>query len=317
MCCCVPCICNPCVCGSISHDILYVIGATSNPVRYKRRYQLFTEFCNRMKLNKKVKLLTVELQYGEREFQTDADIKLRTSHELWHKENLINITVQHLPASWKYMAWIDTDIQFVRPDWAEETIELLQLYSILQLFSHAIDLGPDYQTLKVHQGFMYLYKQNGYDCKNPKYETWHPGYAWACTKEAYNGMGGLLEFPILGAADNHMARAFIGQTQSYINSQLHSTYKQKLINFEFHCEKNIKRNVGFVNGTILHYWHGKKKDRKYQERWKILVNNKFNPELDIKKDCYNLWQLSGNKPKLRDELRDYFQSRNEDSIDLE
>ncbi|CAF4643035.1 unnamed protein product, partial [Rotaria sp. Silwood2] len=31
---------------------------------------------------------------------------------LWMKENLINISVKHLPAHIEYIAWIDTDIEF-------------------------------------------------------------------------------------------------------------------------------------------------------------------------------------------------------------
>ena len=94
------------------NDVLYVIAIISNPARYDKRYKLFNEFCERMEKECYVKLVTVELQQGLRPFATSAMIKLRTDHEIWYKENLINIAVRHLPHDWKYMAWIDTDLEF-------------------------------------------------------------------------------------------------------------------------------------------------------------------------------------------------------------
>ena len=100
-----------------------------------------------------------------------------------------------------------------------------------------------------------------------------------------------------------------------IQSQLQNNNKlsQKIQNiFQDRCEKHIKRNIGFVSGTILHFYHGDKADRRYQDRWLILINNQFDPLRDIKKDCKNLWVLEDDKIKLRDDIIDYFRRRNED-----
>ena len=299
-----------------SKSVLYVITVISNPAMFSRRYQLFNEFCERMKNEKNVVLITVELQQGNRPFFTDATIKLRTEYELWHKENLINIAVKHLPEDWEYMAWIDADIEFQNKNWVSDTINQLQTYKIVQLFSHCIDLGIKNETLQVHIGFAYQYV-NGETWKEPKYGgTWHPGYGWAMTKQAYNEIGGLMEFPILGSADHHMSLAFIGLGHKYINSKLHPNYKMLCNIFQERCEKMIKRNIGFVHGTIMHSFHGNKADRKYQDRWKILINNNFDPLRDIVKDSNDLWQLQGDKIKLRDEIIMYFRQRNEDSVDM-
>jgi hypothetical protein len=297
-------------------SILYVIAVVSNPSRFARRYQLFNEFCERMKLERQVKLYSVELQQGSRPFITDATIKLRCDHELWYKENLINIAVKHLPPSWEYMAWIDADLEFNNKNWVYETIHQLQTYKIVQLFSHCIDLGIKNETLHVNVGFAYQYV-NGETWKEPCYGgTWHPGYAWAITKEAYNEIGGLMEFPILGSADHHMSLAFIGLVNRYINSKLHPNYKMLCNIFQERCEKFIKRNIGYVHGTLLHNFHGNKADRRYQDRWQILTTNNFDPLRDIIKDANGLWQLQGDKIKLRDDIIMYFRQRNEDSVDM-
>jgi len=57
-------------------------------------------------------------------------------------------------------------------------------------------------------------------------------------------------------------------------------------------------------------------DRHYSDRWKILVDNKYNPESDLKRDAQGLYSLTDRSPGLRDGIRTYFRSRNEDSIDL-
>ena len=68
-----------------SSSILYVIAVISNPARFARRYELFVDFCNRMNCEKYVKLITVELQQGCRDFVTDSTIKLRTDDETRRK----------------------------------------------------------------------------------------------------------------------------------------------------------------------------------------------------------------------------------------
>lgn len=295
---------------------LDVVAVISNPAQYSRRYQLFEEFCARMKKTPTVRLLSVELQQRARPFETSADIKLRTKHEIWHKENLINIGVSHLPKDWEYVAWVDTDLIFQNENWARDTIEQLQSYGIVQLFTHAIDLGPKGETLQVHTGFGYQYDR-GDAWVRPGYgKFWHPGYAWACRKSIYNQLGGLMDFPILGSADHHMALCFIGQSSCSLNHKLHRNYIELVKIFEERCERHLQRNIGYVEGTILHCFHGSKSGRQYKTRWNILVDNKFDPLRDIKKDNNNLWQLETNKFKLRDDIRHYFRKRNEDSIDL-
>ena len=122
--------------------ILYVISVISNPLQYETRYALFNEFIDRIKNEGNMKLMTIELQNGNRPFLTDSSIKLRTNSIVWSKENLINVVVNHLPDDWKYMAWVDSDIEFQNKNWVNDTINELEIYKVVQLFSHAIDMGP-------------------------------------------------------------------------------------------------------------------------------------------------------------------------------
>jgi len=244
--------------------------------------------------------------------------------ELWHKENLINIGISRLPSNWKYVAWIDGDVDFIRPDWIQETVHELQHHPVVQMFEDAVDTGPTYEVLTLFKSFAYCYKNNLPQkrkkddvggCYSPG-TYWHPGYAWAATREAINTTGGLFDISILGAGDHHMACCLIGEAYRSVPKGLHPNYKKYVLAWQERALR-LHKNIGYVKGTIFHYWHGKKRDRKYSDRWKVLTDNNFNPSTDIHKDWQGIWSLYPGHDKLRDQIRQYFQSRNEDSLDKE
>jgi hypothetical protein len=297
----------------------HIVLPISNPVRYSSRYILFLDFVERLR-SCGIEPWVVEVQQGLRAFAvTDANnprhIQLRTEEELWFKEVMLNIGIRRLPSDWKYVAWIDTDIQFQRPDWIAETLHRLQDVHVLQLFQTAIDLGPTGEALHIHKGFFYSYLEGLVFSR--KYGGWHPGYAWACTREAYDWLGGLFDIGILGAGDDHMAKALIGRGIDSLPNGLHPNYKDALLAWESRAEKYVKRDVGFVPGTITHSWHGKKKDRKYWDRWEILKQHQYDPYKHIWRDANGLYRLDEDCRCLRDGIRNYFRSRHENSIDLE
>ena len=312
----------------------YVIAVLFNPMRYKRRVQLFNEFIERMK-NYNVNLITVETAFGDRPYEINADIKLRTNSVLWLKENMINIAISRLPSDWKYVAWIDADIDFVRGDWAEETVHMLQHHPIVQMFQNAIDLGPTGEILNTFTSFGYSYSQgksmphskqsktvhgvpkNNYtEPRKGKWFEWHTGYAWAARRDAIDGIGGLIDWAVVGSADNHMACAWIGEVHKSTSLNASDHYNKLLKEYEERSIRVLHKNIGYVKGTIYHYWHGKKKDRGYVDRWSIIIDNKFDPTQHVHKDSQNLYTLYPGHDKLRNDIVKYFSSRNEDSVDL-
>lgn len=297
---------------------LYVVTSISNPVRYASRWRLYRQFeamCNQFQVD----LYTTEVAYGNRlhevtEENNKRHIQLRTKDELWHKENMLNIAISRLPSDWEYVAWIDADVSFARADWVLETIHQLQHYDIVQMFSVAEDLGPKYEPIKRHQGFVYSYYNNIKAGK--RYQNWHPGFAWAARRSAIDALGGLIDIAIVGAADRHMASGLIGNMESSIQVTLPIAYSNALYRWQERATSYIKGNIGYVDGMLLHYWHGKKQDRGYADRWKILSENQYNPEIDLVRDWQGLWKLTSRSIQLRDDLRSYFRSRNEDSNDV-
>lgn len=315
-------------------DQLHVVCAIGNPVRYASRWRLYRDFARQMR-RAGVALTTVELLYGARTSEiADAacecgrHIVLQSQDELWHKENLLNIGIAGLPDDWRYAAWIDADVTFQRPDWAAETVERLQTFDVLQLFSHVQDMGPDYDPAgPLKTGFAYswwnkLASPNG-TYNDPHY---HPGFAWAMRREAYEAVGGLLDFAILGSADYHMATSLIGRAELSLKPTapvgLTHAYKEGVLGWQELAQRHIRRNLHYVPGLITHAWHGRKKDRRYGERWKILCEHRYSPLTDIRRDHRHRGLIrwahdhSNRMQGLRDDVRRYLRARNEDSVDL-
>jgi hypothetical protein len=305
-------------------DVLYVIAAVSNSRQYQSRYTLFRNFQRYMNTVPGIKLYVVELAHDDRLFEITESgrsdhIQLRTNHELWHKENLVNIGVSRLPSNWKYMAWLDGDIEFDRIDWASETIKALQHHKIVQPWVTATDLGPNNEEIGDDISFAYQYchgRARPVRSPNNPYKFAHPGYAWAMTREAWNGLGGLIDFCILGAADHHMSWAWTGAIDKAAHGKMGEEYFKACKIWEARCIQYIKGDIGYVDGNIRHYWHGPKKKRYYVERWEILVKNDFNPYLDLKYDWQGVLQLTDRNPQLREDIGKYFAMRDEDSIIL-
>jgi hypothetical protein len=252
--------------------------------------------------------------------------QLRSSHELWQKEALINIGVARLPSSWKYVAWLDGDIQFLRPNWVGETIQLLQHYAFIQMFSHAQDLGPDYEVIASRDSFMSralsqkTLPTGYYDSAATVQTAGWSGLAWACRRDAWDAVGGLIDFAIHGGGDWHMAFALLGQAENSIHKGVHPTYKRHILEWQERCERHIRRNVGCMTGTVAHFWHGDKRLRHYSDRHALLAKTQFNPDIDLKRDWQGLYQLvdhgTDRSLQLRDGLREYARLRNEDGVDF-
>lgn len=316
----------------------YVVTVISNPVRYMRRYELYFRFAD-MCSAAGVKLITVEQAFGERPFMvTDANnvlhVQVRSFEELWLKENMINLGIerarQHGATK---VAWVDADCGPMQPPrrWFEETWHALQHYEFVQMWGTMVDVDECQEVIGCPMpSFMFNYINFGtpnaeqFKIHQHKYPYGHkafgrPGLAWAANVDALDKVGRLIDYSILGAADWYMAYALIGSVGAVVKGNVDSSqaYVRRIFQWQELCERWIKRDVGYVPGTVWHDWHGKKKNRQYQSRSQILIRNHFDPDKDLKYDAYGLLQLETWEPrqiKLRDEIRAYFRQRSEDSL---
>lgn len=328
---------------------LYAIVPYFNPWRWKSR-EKHTERAIKHFMDSGAVVVLVEVAFNRREF-TFADsgidglvsacansqgarhmyVPLRTKDELWLKENAINVGVSRLPHNWKQVCWLDSDIHFVRPNWVGECIHKLQHYAFLQMFSHARDMGPNYEMLPEDyphaNGKSYMtafYDGTLTNGGNGEYYPPYParvfpGLAWAATREAWDAVGGLIDFAIWGGGDWHMAHALIEKREGMMRNDLHRNYKKLVNQWYYRCSTHIRRNVGVMEGSVMHSWHGRKTDRGYNAKHSILAHVGFDPLRHLKRDSQNLFQLHDDRStafvQLRDMFRKIAKERNEDSID--
>ena len=312
---------------------LYVVTCVSNPLRTRSRVELYKKFAQAVEDAGAI-LYTVEMAFGDRphtitDERNPRHLQLRSYFELWHKENMLNLLINKLPEDWEYVAWIDADVMFTRSDWVNETIEQLQHYMVIQMFSYAQDLSLRYEPMQLHSGFVHdwyhgkvTFNSSGKGHKGKKkgyngyggygFDEGHPGYAWAARREALDNLGGLIDFAILGSADRHMACALIGEGDKSFHPDIHPNYKELVMDWQDRAEKHIKHDIGYMAGTILHGYHGQKSKRGYNSRWQILVDHQYDPVKGAYRDAKGLLQLRTENIKLRDDLRNYFSSRHED-----
>jgi len=259
-------------------------------------------------------------------------IGLHTKDELWLKENAINVGVQQLPYDWQQVCWLDADVTFVRPNWVGECIQKLQHYSFLQMFSQARDLGPNYEMLPEEyphangEGFVaawragYTFPGKGeYYGKLPAEKRIFPGLAWACTRRAWDDVGGLLDFAIWGGSDYHMSFAMIERPEKMMRNDLHRNYQKMCMQWYQRCRTHVRQNVGSMDGAIFHHWHGRKTGRGYNSKHSLLAQYGFDPLRHLKRDSQGLYQLHDDRSdafvKIRDAMRRIAKERDEDSND--
>lgn len=303
---------------------LHVIAPIFNSAGVASRYRLYRDFEKRMR-GANIEFHTIELALGDQPFAvTDPDnshqVQVRAKDAFWYKENLVNVAVRKLPSDWEYVAWVDADVQFTRPDWPQATIDQLQRHAFVQMFSNIVDLGPNYDPVSVKPGFVYRYP--------PALGTWMdgkpfparqfrglPGGAWAARRQEFEAIGGLVDWTIVGDGDAIFALGVTGRLGLERTAAMGPAYRQSLFDWQAKCELHVKHNVGHVDDVMIHYWHGRRADRGYVVREQILALNAFDPFTDLIRDENGLLHLAGNKPELRDELAAHLESRDEDRMD--
>jgi hypothetical protein len=329
----------------------YVVTVLSNIVRFESRWRLYKDFAEHMRQSG-AKLITVELAYGDREFEVTepnndyhVQLRCRADSEIWHKENLVNEGIARayqIDPEVFGVGWVDADIRFGLMEpmrdgvaaWINETCHQLEHYAVVQMWSNAIDLGPNQEIMSTAKSFGSQYLNGIAIPENKSYGYWHSGYAWAARSYALDllcgavGQGPLLSFAPLGSADFYMAWAMIGQLEGHLYQDVKSKdhrergftqqYIDWLMSWQYRAA-NLKRNIGCVNQQLTHFFHGNKIDRGYNTRENILIDGKFNPLTDIRFNRNGIMELVVQEPRqltMRDQIRAYLRSRNEDSVDL-
>lgn len=317
------------------------LGVTTffNPAGYKNKLENYLIFRANAK-KQGLKLLTVELAFGNRRFELkdgDADIliQLRTekNNVLWQKEALLNIGLKNLPKDCDKIVWLDCDVIFQNNDWVGETAKLLEKYKIVQPYSLCARLpgnfslgaikktnfdlwSEGFNEGQIIQGLAKCISEQGFEILNKEYTDYgHSGFAWAARREIFDKCR-FYDLLILGSADLFMALSFYGvrneiSFKEYPRSMLlnQEAWRRKIF-------RETKSSVFFTKGTLLHLWHGDRGLRRYVKRHTILTEHRFDFNRDIRKDENGLWVWNSNKPELHRAFKHYFFIRAEQGLSI-
>lgn len=188
-------------------------------------------------------------------------------------------------------------------------------FDVTQLFSHAEDLGPDgLHPDKIFTGFGREWIRTGGGTINRRGGLrWHPGFAWACTRRSFDHLGGLYKLGALGSGDNYMAMALLGRADQALQPGLHLGFAETLNQWQRNA---CSLRLGYMPGVLRHFYHGDKKLRGYENRFKILIRRQLSPLEPLERRvCDGLVEPFESFPEAAlEEIHSYFLSRDEDDV---
>ncbi len=341
-------------------QVLHVAIAYSNPFRWETRRRLANNCIRHLRSSANVVLHVGELAYGDRPFEITTsgnplDVQLRVDRaEMFSKENILQLVTRTFPQNYQYGAAVDADWHFTRHDWALETIQQLQHYKFVQMFSSYADLsggerGEQHIPVRYNHGFIYAYFQNGFKV-SPQYHSGFigadgqrvtpanyatyeeamkagdngtfmrgvgaTGGAWAWRKSAFDTVGGFLDRCPVGHSDWSQTYSLVDVEPPDIHLQNYNpSYKHYICQFRERAQALLK-NIGYVDCFCTHAWHGAKGRRAYSSRDIILAKHQFSPYEDLIPNHMGVYQLNPKKIGLRDDIRAYLLSRGEDNPNL-
>jgi len=241
-------------------------------------------------------------------------LKFKLKNVLWVKENLINLAIDDTPEA-EYIAWSDRDIMFLNPMWVEQTIDKLKTNDIVQPWAEVIHLNQRHELelikKETKQNF-YSFASRSIVARFMKKEHScgaSSGQIWAMTRDFYNRIGKINDIEIIGGADSIIANYCVLQDDTYEkNLNTRDTISCKRIWKKY---KTLFQgcNCDYVSGTIVHFWHGQLEKRQYNSRHKVLMQQAYDPDVDIGYDENGVLYLTQQGLRLEEGIKNYFKSR--------
>lgn len=245
------------------------------------------------------KITTIEIALPNQKFFIDDSIKIRANlHNIfWQKERCLNLAIDTLSDTTKYIAWIDTDIKFEDTNFQKNALKTLEKYPVVQLFEKCFE-DPKINSYNNNISLGYKLVHNIDNVLYP-----HVGYCWAFHKDILIN-NKLYDADPVGNSDVLQLMAWLGMWNHKIILDLNPIYRTEFLLWAWDSYCKVQGKIGYIPGNIEHFYHGKTKDRKYYSRNNILNNHKFSIEKNLEIDYNGLYRLN-NKLLIQD-LEHYF-----------
>lgn len=289
-----------------------------NPLRYQSRLQNYRRFvANFSRFD--IPLITVELASGDQDFElpnTPHTIRLRSPDVLWQKERLLQLGFDYLARKgYRNAAWLDADTEFENPDWLAETILLLKQVPVCQLFEHVrVEMSSE-GPHKELDGSVNWWLRTGEIMTRKKC----PGRAWAANLDLLQTVP-LYDRCIIGGGDRAFwlgcqcfgdERRWIRQVRkAFLWRNTNRRIRRDYLDWARRMGQAVQGRVGCVSGRITSYYHGDLENRRYSDRYRLLVD--FDPLCDIQLNQDAVWQWASRKAHLHRGIINYLAGRQED-----
>jgi hypothetical protein len=298
-----------------------VITCFFNPASYhskERNYYLFEKPFREAGIF----LVTMECVFGSGQPRLSAERVhiVRATDIMWQKERLLNLALKHIPSKYSKIVWIDCDIVFVKPDWLPAVSEALTRWPIVQPFRNAVGLPAGVTSYSgegtVIDGFGYRYGRDPGILSIGTYAAHgHTGFVWGARRDLLEGCQ-LYDASIIGGGDHLMIHGMCGDADSPCVRRVLGTdtpHHNHFRSWAHDVHQFVKGQIGSIDGTILHLWHGSKANRNYFGRNQELRHFEFDPAKDLKFGADGCWEWTSRNPTLKQWSREYFLKRNEDA----
>lgn len=246
-------------------DDLDVVIAYFNPVGYTRNSRHIHKTCEDL-LAAGIRPIVAEIIHHDEVPLPKGVVRLqfRSTAVLFHKENLQNLAASL--CSRPKILFADCDLEFSRRDVFRAISEALDRFDVVQPFSEANWLDE--------RGAISATKRSMAEAiataASPNINLFHPGFAWAMTRNAFDALGGFYERHPCGGGDSAFAYALSGEPMEH-----HIKSSAPVARTGSHMEYATKAagaglRVGVVEGRVFHLWHGSKENRRYVSRYDYL-----------------------------------------------
>ena len=307
---------------------LWAIACYFNPVGYRRRLENYHTF----KRNLMVPLVTVELAYRDGfELPDDAAdtlIRLRGRDVLWQKERLLNLALRALPAECDAVAWLDCDIVFEDGDWSERALRALDRYPMLQPFERLYELSESacneapLDAFKVAPAYSVAHLLARGEVTPGLLrgvmrarQTGTSGLAWVARRELLD-RDGFYDACVIGSGNRAMISAALGRPDDAIHYlRMKPRWAEHYLTWAEGHAARVRGNIGCVEGSLIHLWHGHLEHRRYDDRHSGFAIFDYDPSRDIALDDEGCWRWNSDKPEMHEFVTRYFRERREDGVD--
>jgi hypothetical protein len=204
---------------------------------------------------------------------------------LWHKERLLNLAIERLDDVVDAVAWVDADVLWDCTDLRDRPLEKLGRYYVIQPWAKCELLGADGKPQKWLGGQFAQSMASGNKGRpgDASPHKKHPGFAWAARLQTLVDMGGLYEGHVTGGGDTQMAIGFYGDFRcKFMDGRMTTQMRASWLEWAKKAYAAVRGNVGFLDSTISHLYHGEIGDRKYLDRCQMLVRNEYDPARHIR-----------------------------------